>query len=348
MSKIDSEIRKKLGLWFDIYRRKLPWRLDKDPYKIWLSEIIMQQTRVAQGTPYYQRFIEKYPNVKTLASAPEQEVLRLWQGLGYYSRARNLHHTAKQIEKIFNGVFPNDYKELLSLKGIGKYTASAIISLAYNKPFAVLDGNVYRVISRLYGIETPVNAPEAEKIYSEIAQNLLDKKAPGRFNEAMMEFGALQCVPQNPNCAICPLTNCCIAWQTGKVGMLPIKTPKKAPVSRRINYLFTFTNEGLYLKQRPAGDIWQSLYDMPEIKGETDEETILNISKDFGFDMKDIIKITQMKHQLTHQSLQILIYNIKVKKTNNTALKAYIFIKFNNLNDYPLPRPVEKFLKDYI
>ncbi len=322
--------------------------MDKNPYKIWLSEIIMQQTRVAQGTPYYQRFIDKYPDVKALASAPEQEVLRLWQGLGYYSRARNLHHTAKQIEIFFKGTFPNDYKVLLTLKGIGKYTASAIISLAYNKPFAVLDGNVYRVISRLYGIETPVNAPEAEKIYSEIAQNLLDKKDPGRFNEAMMEFGALQCVPQNPNCSVCPLTSCCIAWQTGKVSILPIKIPKRAPVPRRINYLFIHSADWLCLKQRPAGDIWQSLYDMPEISGETDEETILNISKDFSFDIKDIIKTAQMKHQLTHQTLQISIYDIKIKNLKNKALKPYTFINFNELNKYPLPRPVEKFLKEYV
>ena len=348
MAKIEAETKQKLGNWFDVFRRDLPWRADKNPYKIWLSEIIMQQTRVAQGTPYYQRFINKYPDVKALASAPEQEVLRLWQGLGYYSRARNLHHTAKEIEKKFNGVFPDDYKKLLSLKGIGKYTASAIISIAYNKPYAVLDGNVYRVLARLYGIETPVNAPEAEKIFSEKAQTLLDKKNPGRFNEAMMEFGALQCVPQNPNCAICPLSTLCTAVLTGKVALLPVKIPKKAPTVRQINYLFIYNKDGLYLKKRTPGDIWQGLYDLPELDGETDNEIIQNIFTKFGFAGKTISKTAAMKHQLTHQTLQVSIYQVKIKNALKKGLNDSHFIKFNELNNYPLPRPIEKFLKEYI
>jgi A/G-specific adenine glycosylase len=352
-----TTVRQELLQWFDANKRELPWRGVNDPYKTWLSEILMQQTRVAQGLPYYLKFVERFPTVQALAAASEQEVLKLWQGLGYYSRARNLHNTAKAIVEKHKGIFPVSYEEVISLKGIGSYTAAAILSISFNKPFAVLDGNVYRVLSRLHALEMPINAPGAEKEYSALAQDLLDKQQPGKFNEAMMELGALICTPQSPACSICPLNNECEAFRLGEVNELPVKIKAKKATQRDINYLFSHNSEGLYLKKRHEGDIWQGMYDMPEVDGQPHDATLLK----------------QHKHILSHRVLHISFYDkaaelpkgAKIKdskpktttlaaeppslyKNNNTAQTGLIFVPFSHLDEYPLPRPIELFLNEYL
>ena len=215
----------------------MPWRKTSDPYKIWLSEIILQQTRVAQGLPYYETFAKKFPTVHHLAKENEKVVMKTWQGLGYYSRARNLHYTAKFISKNLKGKFPNEFEEIKKLKGIGDYTASALASFAFNKPHAVVDGNVFRVLSRVFGIKTPIDSSKGKKIFTEKAKSLLDKKNPGTFNQAIMEFGALQCVPQNPDCNNCPLKKNCKAFEKNLVEVLPIKSKKIKTRNRYFNYL---------------------------------------------------------------------------------------------------------------
>lgn len=344
-----ENVRIELLDWFSNNKRSLPWRDTKDAYKIWLSEIILQQTRVAQGLPYYLRFTEKFPTVFTLAEASEQEVLKLWQGLGYYSRARNLHHAAKTVATIYNGIFPEQFEEIIKLKGIGNYTASAILSIVYNKPHAVLDGNVYRVLSRLYANALPINAKGAEKVYSTLAEELLDKKNPGLFNEAMMELGAMICTPSSPNCPECPLIKECEAFRMGIVAELPIKIKAKKAVDRDINYLFIHNSKGLYLKKRLAGDIWQGLYDMPEKESTTKIKEEGNIVSEPQIEYGQIPPLLKKeKHQLSHQTLHISYYDLQdsvdIKKFNNES----IFVVFNKLNEFPLPKPIEKFLKEFL
>ncbi len=347
MHENNTQIRHALLRWFSENKRPLLWRKTKDPYHIWLSEIILQQTRVAQGTPYYQRFINHYPTIQQLAEAPEQEVLKLWQGLGYYSRARNLHATAKIITEKFKGRFPETFKEIISLKGIGDYTAAAILSIAFNQPHAVLDGNVYRVLSRLYLIQTPINAREAKAIFQQQAQELLDKTQPGDFNEAMMEFGATICLPKNPLCHICPLQTYCEAFALGKVNELPKKLPAKKARARYFHYLVITENNGVYLKERVAGDIWQGLFDFPlvekttpETLHKTDIEEQLHI-----YSIEKMLPVYKTKHQLTHQTLFITFY-----ESNDTKLpgSSYIHVPLKMLHDYPVPKPVEFFLKEYL
>lgn len=232
MTKTLDFFAKKLIDWYLDNKRDLPWRGTKNPYNIWLSEIILQQTRVAQGTPYYFAFIETFPEVTALANAPQEQVLKLWQGLGYYSRARNLHTAAKYIVESCDGVFPDTYKGLLSLKGVGDYTASAIGSICFDLPTAVVDGNVYRVLSRIFGVETPINSSQGMKEFKALAQALLDESRPGTHNQAVMEFGARYCVPQNPNCDACIFNNRCDAYKNKKVALLPVKL-KKLKVKKR-------------------------------------------------------------------------------------------------------------------
>ena len=222
--------------WYSVNKRELPWRQTIDPYYIWLSEIILQQTQVAQGLPYYVKFTEEFPSVFHLAKAQEGHVLKLWQGLGYYSRARNLHTTAKYIAAELKGEFPNNYKDLLKLKGIGDYTASAIASICFNKPEAVVDGNVYRVLSRYFGIDTPINSPKGAKEFKQLAQELIDKKDPATFNQAIMEFGATQCKPQSPDCTLCPFTSSCIAFNENRIIELPVKIKSGKAKKKYFNF----------------------------------------------------------------------------------------------------------------
>ena len=252
--------------WFAENRRDLPWRHDPTPYEVWLSEVILQQTRVNQGMDYYLRFIKKWPSVTSLAQATEEEVLKMWQGLGYYSRARNLHHCAQQVMEQHGGQFPADYEQLKKLQGIGEYTAAAIASIAFDLPHAVVDGNVYRVLARLFDIDIPINNKEGQKLFAQLADELLNRKQPGLHNQAMMEFGALQCTPKNPNCLHCPLLAQCLAFAHQTVLQRPVKLQTKKNVTRYFNYLVIRINENIYLHKRSGNDIWKNLYDFPCIE----------------------------------------------------------------------------------
>ncbi|HYG16163.1 MAG TPA: A/G-specific adenine glycosylase, partial [Bacteroidia bacterium] len=249
--------------WYALNKRDLPWRNTRDPYKIWLSEVILQQTRVNQGMPYYHKFIEKYPDIAAMAGAHEDEVLKLWQGLGYYSRARNMHQAAKMITYELNGKFPITYTDILKLKGVGSYTAAAIASIAGNEPVAVVDGNVYRVLARYFGIDTPIDSTEGRKTFLKLANELINTENPATYNQAVMEFGALQCKPQNPDCGVCPLKISCIALKQKRVDALPVKSKKTAVKARYFNYLF-FEKPGFaHLQKRGQTDIWANLYEFP-------------------------------------------------------------------------------------
>jgi A/G-specific adenine glycosylase len=254
---------KKIVEWYQENKRNLPWRETKDPYKIWLSEVILQQTRVAQGLPYYLTFVAKYPTVQELAHAPEQEVLRVWQGLGYYTRARNLHKCAKVIAESLNGKFPDNYEALKELPGVGDYTAAAIASISFYEPVAVVDGNVYRVLARLHGIETPINSPDGRKVFCTLANTLVSTVNPDLHNQAMMEFGATFCTPQNPKCEQCPFLNCCVAAQRRLQHLLPVKLKLKKAKNRYFDYLVFKKGKSLLMKKRVEKDIWHGLYDFP-------------------------------------------------------------------------------------
>jgi A/G-specific adenine glycosylase len=261
-----SFFRENLLAWFAQNHRPLPWKGERDPYKIWLSEIILQQTRVEQGLPYYQKFIEKYPDVKTLANAPEDEVMKLWEGLGYYSRTRNLHFTAKFIANDLAGKFPDDYDGIRALKGVGDYTAAAIASFAFDLPHAVLDGNVYRVLARFFGIETPTDLPAAKKEFATLAQTLLDSARPGDFNQAIMDFGATHCTPQQPKCSSCLLNNQCVAFQMGRVTELPARSKVLEKKDRYFFYLVADFQEKVFVRKRSGKDIWQNLWEFPMLE----------------------------------------------------------------------------------
>ena len=255
--------REHLLAWFAQNHRPLPWKGEKDPYKIWLSEIILQQTRVEQGQPYYLRFTTRYPTVHDLAEAPEDEVLKCWEGLGYYSRARNLHAAAKYIAGELGGKFPDTFDSIRLLKGVGDYTAAAIASFAFNLPHAVLDGNVYRVLARFFGIETPSDTPAAKKEFSALAQELLPTDRAAGFNQAIMDFGATQCTPQQPRCTVCPMQANCSGFRTGKVSILPVKSKKPARKERFFIYLAATFKGNTYIRKRSGTDIWRNLYEFP-------------------------------------------------------------------------------------
>jgi A/G-specific adenine glycosylase len=334
--------------WFEQNKRELPWRLTKDPYRIWLSEVILQQTRVAQGLPYYIRFTEAFPDVFALANASEQEVIKLWQGLGYYSRARNLHNTAKQVAEKYNGQFPDNYKELSKLKGIGDYTASAILSIAFDQPYAVLDGNVYRVLARLYNIDVPINTPEAKPVFKKLADEQLDKKQAAVYNEAIMEFGATLCTPKNPLCPDCPVQEYCDAFANGTVNELPQKAAAREVKTRHFHYLIIKNKDGLYLHQRHSGDIWQGLYDFPLVENNSETVDIKTAGGALGVKLKSIKPLSSIKHKLTHQTLLISFHEAISLKSEQPAGKDIIFASFDELEKYPLPKPVELFLENYL
>ncbi|MDR1699086.1 MAG: A/G-specific adenine glycosylase [Prevotellaceae bacterium] len=346
-----TQIRQIFADWYRQNHRDLPWRNTTNPYKIWISEIILQQTRVAQGLDYYNRFVERFPDVLPLAGADEDEVLKYWQGLGYYSRARNLHAAAKQIKELYNGIFPDEYGKILALKGIGEYTAAAISSFAYNLPYAVLDGNVYRVLSRIFGIETPINTPKAKKEFTALAQMLLDKENPAGHNNAIMEFGALQCVPSSPDCAVCPLVEKCAAFAGGKVQNLPVKEKKNAVKERFFNYFFVQNGDYVYIKRREGNDIWKNLYEFPLI--ETAEKTEISdltakseFRKLFGDSELQISgKPFYVKHVLTHRIIHATFYTVKT--TGDINLNAELKIHKDDLHNYPVSRLIEMFLESH-
>ncbi len=337
---------KKLQDWYRQNKRNLPWRNTTDPYKIWLSEIILQQTRVAQGLPYYEAFIQNYPTVADLAVADEQAVLKVWQGLGYYSRARNLHYTARDIVQNYQGKFPDNYKDLLKLKGVGTYTAAAVASFCYQEPVAVVDGNVYRVLARFYGLDVPINTTQGKKIFAGLAQKILDRKHPALHNQAIMEFGALHCTPAQPACSNCPLSVQCVAYQTGTVAKLPVKLPKIKVKKRYLHYFVIENKEQLLLQKRQGKGIWQNLYELPLL--ETNQARKLKPAelgvflKDLHIDKFIINQPEVIIHKLTHQHLHIHFWHIKVAGN----LPAGILKR--DLHQYPMPIVIANFLDNNI
>ncbi|MDZ7848523.1 MAG: A/G-specific adenine glycosylase [Owenweeksia sp.] len=302
--------------WYDRHKRDLPWREIDDPYRIWLSEIILQQTRVEQGLPYYQRFVKNYPTIKDLADAKEDQVLKDWEGLGYYSRARNLHTASRQMMKTGSGKFPERHDEILSLKGVGPYTAAAISSFAYNLPHAVVDGNVYRVLSRLRRIHTPINSTEGKKEFARLADEMLYRKEPGLYNQAIMEFGALHCTPVNPRCESCPLQRQCLAYQAGEVSELPKKLRKKYNRQRYFHYALLHSRGKLYLEQRQGSDIWQRLYQFKLVEAPgplTQDEFMAELNTDLASHDYIMEEQTSLKpHKLSHQTIHIEIIKIEL------------------------------------
>lgn len=335
--------------WYGEHKRELPWRDTSDPYVIWISEIILQQTRVDQGYAYFNRFIEKYPTVDLLASANESDVLKLWQGLGYYSRARNLHATAKMIMNDYNGVFPYDYKDVLKLKGVGEYTAAAIVSFAYNDPYAVVDGNVYRVLSRIFAIEEPIDSSRGKKMFSQLALSQLDDSNPGLHNQAIMEFGALQCVPVSPDCVVCSASSMCLAYAQNKMSSYPVKEGKQKVRNRYFNYFDIRCGDNMFLHQRTAKDIWQNLFELPLVETKDDlslEE--LSLENDFVKLLEDaddirIKNVFQIKHVLSHQIIYARFYRVEVKGI--LLSDDYLKIKTKDVDDYPVSRLVHKYLE---
>ena len=340
----------KLISWYKKNKRDLPWRNISDPYKIWLSEIILQQTQVIQGLNYYLKFTETFPTVIDLANAPEDKVMRLWQGLGYYSRARNLHAAAKAIKLNHKGKFPTTYESIKELKGVGDYTSAAIASFAYNLPHAVVDGNVYRVLSRLFNIDTPINSTQGKKDFQLLADELLNKKQPAMHNSAIMEFGALWCRPQNPKCEDCPLQAQCLAFQNKTVAQLPVKDKKIKIKNRYLNYFVFNYKNNVYIQKRTEKDIWQNLYEFYLIETDNAEPTDAMLKHK---ELKRIAKsfkvgsvVTTKKHILSHQHLYATFYEMTVKEP--ILSKSLIKVKRENLNDYGLPQLINKYLKSSV
>ncbi len=341
---------KKLITWYLNNFRKLPWRNTTDPYRIWLSEIILQQTRVAQGLPYYEKFVATYPTVHDLADASEEAVLKLWQGLGYYSRARNLHTTARYVAKERKGVFPTDYKSLLQLKGVGDYTASAIASICYNEPTAVVDGNVYRVLSRVFGISTPINSTEGIKTFKALAQTLIDVKQPGTYNQAIMEFGARYCVPQQPDCVTCIFSDRCEAFRTRRVSELPVKLKKNRVKKIYLDYFVVLSEDNkTLLKQRTKKGIWQQLYEFPSVRNSKKQSlTSLKNSEVFqeldeNFTVEGVTRYneTPIIHKLSHQHLYTRFWKVAVASLGEKG------IALSDLEPYPVPVLVARFISEH-
>lgn len=343
------DFKSKLINWYSINKRKLPWRKTKNPYNIWLSEIILQQTQVKQGQPYYVAFTAKYPTIFDLATASETEVLKLWQGLGYYSRARNLHATAKYIANELNGEFPNNYKDLLKLKGVGDYTASAISSIAFKEVAAVVDGNVYRVLSRYFGIDTPINSTPGIKEFKKLATQLIDTKKPDVYNQAIMEFGALHCKPKNPNCSSCPFQTSCVALQKNLVDTLPVKLKKTKVTTKYFNFLVCIDSDNRVLfEKRTHKGIWQNLYQFPLIESEksltSEEFQLLNIENTFLKTLKfdySLYNESDIVHKLSHQHLYTKFWIIEVNHLPQTAIPV------NSITNYPAPVLISDFINHF-
>lgn len=335
--------------WYNINKRDLPWRITTNPYLIWLSEVILQQTRVDQGYAYFIKFAETYPTVELLANAEEDEVLKLWQGLGYYSRARNLHSTAKLITYEYNGIFPSEYRDVLNLKGIGEYTAAAIVSFAYNQPYAVVDGNVYRVLSRIFAIDEPIDNGRGKKVFNELAMAVLDKSNAGIHNQAIMEFGSLQCTPVSPDCIGCPASTLCLAHARGKVNHYPVKIGKIKNRNRYFNYFDIRVDDFMYLHKRIGKDIWQSLYELPLLETDkdlTDDELYGHKGFRDLFPIGEIRvrHISKMKHILSHQTIYATFYQVEIPD-NLPVDEKYLKIKIEDVDLYPVSRLSHKYLE---
>jgi A/G-specific adenine glycosylase len=337
--------------WYHNNKRDLPWRHTTNAYIIWLSEVILQQTRVEQGLPYFYRFVEKYPDVTSFAAAAEDDILKLWQGLGYYSRGRNMLKTARIVQEQYNGRFPETYDELIKLKGIGEYTAAAISSFSSNEARAVVDGNVYRVLARYLGISEPINGTKGKKIFQEIANDFLNKKNAALHNQAMMEFGAMLCKPKNPACGICPVNTTCYAFLHNATTTLPVKLKTVKIKERFLNYFLYTDGDNILMNKRGENDIWANMYDLPLI--ETDSLLPINelvslpeTTALFGKDMQITESVSVKKHVLTHQHLHVRFITLKQPPVKMEA--NWAFIKVEKLKDLALPKVIFIFLDNFL
>ena len=344
------EIVEQLFTWYDAHCRALPWRATRDPYVLWISEIILQQTRVDQGHDYFVRFVQRFPTVESLAHASEDEVMRMWQGLGYYSRARNLHHAAQQI--VGMGAFPDTYEGIRSLKGVGDYTAAAIASFAFNIPKAAVDGNVCRVWSRVFGINAPIDTARGKQQVVEVAQTLLPAAQAAKYNQTIMEFGALQCVPHNPDCEACPIAHQCMALAQGRVGELPSKSHKTKVLPRYLTYLYIHTSEALLLHKRTANDIWKNLYELPLVESpEALDADMLFSTSAFAQWHSQLPRyvykgsVEGVKHVLSHRVLHVSFHEFEVQGALPCP-EGYVVVPFAELNRYALPRPIERYMQE--
>lgn len=336
--------------WYADNKRDLPWRDTADPYRIWISEIILQQTRVAQGYEYFLRFIRRFPDVAALASASEEEVLKYWQGLGYYSRARNLHAAARSM----NGRFPETYREVRALKGVGDYTAAAICSIAYDMPYAVVDGNVYRVLSRYWGIDTPIDSAEGKKLFAALADEMLDKSRPAAYNQAIMDFGAIQCTPQSPDCMCCPLAGSCTALSKGLVMQLPVKRHKTKTSDRYFNYIYVRMGACTFIHKRTGEDIWKNLFELPLVETDRDlpEEEFLASAPFralFAEGETPVVRsvLRNVRHVLSHRVIHTNFYEVALPE-NSRSFSGYQRIAAEDLERYPVSRLVHAFLEKYV
>ena len=346
----------KLLEWYDTNKRDLPWRRTSDPYKIWLSEIILQQTRVGQGLNYYHEFIRRFPTISHLAAADEDMVLKVWQGLGYYSRARNLHHAAKTVVNEYGGQFPESYDEIIKLKGVGPYTAAAVASIVFNEPRPVMDGNVMRVVSRWFAISEPVDSAKGREQIQIALDQLIDHARPGLFNQAMMEFGATWCKPGKPDCANCVFKENCLAFRHRLVEELPRKKPKQKMRDRFFNYFFIRFGRGeqqfTLLKKRSGNDIWKGLYEFLLLETETEETTEKLtahplLDKIRGNNQAVIRKISKTYiHQLTHQRIHAKFVDVEIQDGSLSLPEAYLEIPLSEIHNYPVSRLVNKFLQE--
>jgi A/G-specific adenine glycosylase len=371
MNKGENEKRISLTLaqWYEQNKRDLPWRNAHDPYKIWLSEIILQQTRVDQGLSYYLRFISSFPDVFSLAGAQEDEVLKLWQGLGYYSRARNMHKTASEIVSVYKGVFPKDYHTLLRLKGIGPYTAAAIASFAYNQAYPVVDGNVIRVLARIFNIDLPIHSGRANTLFNELARALLDKTNPARHNQAIMEFGALQCKPGQPDCSVCPLSELCLACSLGVVDKRPVRKPTPIWKKRFFNYFCLSNGRHTWLQQRKNKDIWQNLWEFPlyETTELLDWQTATTIlskllsapqaglnpispsSRTELLNSKIVLRSVQnLNHILSHQHIQARFFTVLIPESVEALPAEWSKIELNEIDKLAVSRLTEIYLENHM
>jgi len=344
---MNQEFSKILRHWYRKNGRDLPWRRTKEAYKIWLSEIILQQTRVDQGLPYYEKFLKNFPSVEALSNASEDQILRLWQGLGYYSRARNLHAAAKQVVSDFGGKFPADYEKLRSLKGVGDYTASAIASFAFDLPHAVVDGNVFRFLSRFSGIETPIDTSAGKTDFMEVAVALMDERYPAEHNQAMMEFGSTCCKPISPNCDDCPFSMACHAYMYNKVSELPKKSKKLKSRKRYLHYFLISDGVYTYIRRREGDDIWKGLYELPLVE-------ISEKAEEFPPSLPDIAKMQiqsiaypsrKMKHLLSHQELHACFWRVQIDKAH-IPKGDFIRVKMEDLEKYAFPQLIVRYLQE--
>lgn len=333
-------------LWYDKNKRTLPWRGSRDPYIIWVSEIIFQQTRIEQGTGYFLRFTDRFPTLPSLAAAEENDVLRLWQGLGYYSRARNMLHTARFIEENLGGRFPVEFSSLRKLKGIGDYTASCIASICFGQPHAAVDGNVYRVLSRLYADGMPIDTQAGKNHFKNLAQQLISPGRPGDFNEALMDLGATICKPRSPSCALCPVSRLCVAMEIGQQQDFPVKSPPRKRSGSVINYLLINPENRILIHKRRGKGIWKGLYEFPMVPGEMETGDIAaECLARYGIRVGGLTEIRRVRNLLTHTELDIRFYSAEAEILPESIGREMVSVPIEKIQEYPFPKPIVDFLE---